>query len=66
MCARAGLNERYYYESFASSEDVLLAVFDEVMAELTAAIVVAIGNAPDETRAKARAAIARRGRAIDR
>jgi AcrR family transcriptional regulator len=58
LCARAGLNERYFYESFATAEDVLIAVFDEVMAELTAAIVAAVAGAPDETRAKARAAIA--------
>ncbi len=51
------MNERYFYESFATSEDVLLAVFDEVMAELTGVIVAAIAAAPDETRAKARAAI---------
>jgi AcrR family transcriptional regulator len=58
LCSQAALNERYFYESFASSEEVLLAVFDEVMAELTTAIVAAIAAAPDETRAKARAAIA--------
>jgi AcrR family transcriptional regulator len=58
LCSRAGLNERYYYENFASTEEVLLAVFDQVMAELTGAIVTAIAVAPDETRAKARAAIA--------
>jgi AcrR family transcriptional regulator len=58
LCAQAGLNERYFYESFDSSEAVLLAVFDEVMAELTAAIVSAVATAPEETRAKARAAIA--------
>ncbi len=58
LCSRAALNERYFYESFASPEDVLAAVFDEVIAELTAAIVAAIAAAPDDTRAKARAAIA--------
>lgn len=58
LCARAGLNERYFYESFASCEDVLVAVYDQVIAELTAVIVAAVAAAPDDTRAKARAAIA--------
>lgn len=58
LCARAGLNERYYYESFAATEEVLLAVFDEVIAEITTAIVTAVAAAPPATRAKARAAIA--------
>lgn len=58
LCARAGLNERYFYESFRTCEDVLVAVYDEVIAELMAAIIEAVAGAPDETRAKARAAIA--------
>jgi AcrR family transcriptional regulator len=57
LCSRAGLNERYFYESFASLDDVLVAVYDGVIAELTTAIVTALAAAPDETRAKARAAI---------
>ena len=39
LCARAGLNERYFYESFRTTEDVLLAVYDEVIGKLTAVIV---------------------------
>jgi AcrR family transcriptional regulator len=58
LCARAGLNERYFYESFATCEDVCVAVYDDVIAELMTAIVTAVAAAPDETRAKARAAIA--------
>lgn len=58
LCSRAGLNERYFYESFTNPADVLVAVFDEVIGELTAAIVTAVAAAPDDTRAKARAAIA--------
>jgi AcrR family transcriptional regulator len=58
LCARAGLNERYFYESFRALDEVLVAVFDEVIAELAGEIVTAIAAAPDETRAKARAAIA--------
>jgi AcrR family transcriptional regulator len=58
LCASAGLNERYFYESFASCDDVCVAVYDDVIAEMMAAIVAAVAAAPDETRAKARAAIA--------
>lgn len=58
LCSRAGLNERYFYESFGTLSDVVLAVFDEVIAEITAAIVAAVAAAPDDSRAKARAAIA--------
>lgn len=58
LCARAGLNERYYYESFSSTDEVVLAVFDEVIAGVAAAIVAAVAAAPGEPRAKARAAIA--------
>ena len=58
LCSGAGLNERYFYESFAACEDVCAAVYDEVIAEMMAAIVTAVAAAPDETRAKARAAIA--------
>lgn len=58
LCARAGLNERYFYESFASLDEVLVAVFDEVISELGTAIVTAVAAAPNEARAKSRAAIA--------
>lgn len=57
LCARAGLNERYFYESFGGLDDVLLAVLDEVVAELTTAIVAAVADAPTDARAKSRAAI---------
>jgi AcrR family transcriptional regulator len=57
LCARAGLNERYFYESFASTDEVLGAVLDDVLAELTTVIVAAVAAAPQDTRLKARAAI---------
>ena len=57
LCARAGLNERYFYESFATAEDVLVAVVDDVIAELAGAIVAAVAAAPADSRAKSRAAI---------
>ncbi|HZC70720.1 MAG TPA: hypothetical protein VE442_08505 [Jatrophihabitans sp.] len=58
LCARAGLNERYFYESFGTTQDVVVAVYDAVTGELSAAIVTAVAAAPDEIRGKARAAIA--------
>jgi AcrR family transcriptional regulator len=58
LCARAGLNERYFYESFATPDDVLLAVYDGVIGELTTVILEAVAAAPEDSRAKARAAIA--------
>lgn len=57
LCAAAGLNERYFYESFTTLDQVLAGVFDEVVATVTAAIVDAVAAAPDDARAKARAAI---------
>lgn len=57
LCAQARLNERYFYESFATLDEVLGAVFDEVIGAVTASIVAAVASAPDTARAKARAAI---------
>jgi len=58
LCTRAGLNERYYYESFDSRDDVLTALFDNIAEELAAAIMAALHTAPEDTKAKATAAIA--------
>jgi AcrR family transcriptional regulator len=58
ICARAGLTERYFYESFADREALLVAVFDRIAAEATEAVVAAVEAAPHAARAKARAAIA--------
>jgi AcrR family transcriptional regulator len=62
LCSRADLNERYFYESFATVDEVGVVVFDDVIAELTQVIVAAVSAAPDDSRAKARAAI---GAAVD-
>ncbi|PXX66435.1 TetR family transcriptional regulator [Nocardia tenerifensis] len=58
LCAEAGLNERYYYESFDSREAVLTALIDAIAEELAIAIVAAVGTAPKDPRETARAAIA--------
>ncbi|WP_433680805.1 TetR family transcriptional regulator [Nocardia sp. CA-119907] len=57
LCAQAGLNERYYYESFDSRDAVLAALVDRIAEEMAATIVGALQAAPADTRAKAHAAI---------
>ncbi|MBF6349295.1 TetR/AcrR family transcriptional regulator [Nocardia flavorosea] len=57
MCAQAALNERYYYESFSSRDDVLTALVDSIAEELVLAIVAAAHAATGDSRAKAHAAI---------
>ncbi|MFJ2665008.1 TetR/AcrR family transcriptional regulator [Nocardia fluminea] len=57
LCARAGLNERYYYESFDKRDDVLEALLDRIANELTAAIATALATAPADSRVQAHAAI---------
>jgi AcrR family transcriptional regulator len=39
ICARAGLTERYFYESFTHRDDALLAALDHVSTEIAAAAV---------------------------
>jgi len=56
VCARAGLTERYFYESFAERDALILAVFDEVAAGGTAAIVSAVESAPADPHGTAVAA----------
>lgn len=57
LCAEAGLNERYFYESFTDRDAVATEVFDRVVGELADAIVTAVAAAPDDSKAKSRAAI---------
>ena len=45
ICEVAGLNKRYFYESFATLEDLLVAVYERVVADLQA--VVLAGGAAD-------------------
>lgn len=41
VCARAGLTERYFYESFRDRQELMVAVFDACVEELDAAILAA-------------------------
>jgi len=53
VCRDAGLTERYFYESFANSEELLLATFEEVVA-FTRAQMVGVDDPalPAETRVR--------------
>lgn len=42
VCAEAGLTERYFYESFANREALLVAVYEHCIEQLTTAILTAI------------------------
>lgn len=58
VCQRAGLTERYFYESFPSLDDALVAVLEEIAEEIeqrTIAALAAAGGAPTD---RVRASIA--------
>lgn len=57
VCRTAKLTERYFYESFADRDALLLAVYDEVAQEAHDALVAAVRDARDELSALVRAAV---------
>jgi AcrR family transcriptional regulator len=57
ICARAKLTERYFYESFASRDELLMAVSEELADRIRGVVVAALDGAPPEPAAAARAAI---------
>lgn len=57
VCARAQLTARYFYESFASRDVLLLALFDAITEEAAARVLAAVTAAPDDTAHKSRAAV---------
>ena len=57
VCGRAGLTERYFYEHFADRAALLVAVFDDVVTQVTAAAFAASDAAPPELEARARAGL---------
>jgi AcrR family transcriptional regulator len=57
ICSEARLTPRYFYESFADRDELLLALFDQLVAEAAAHILEAVEQADHDERAKARAAI---------
>lgn len=46
VCTEAGLNKRYFYESFATLEDLLCEVYERVVSELRASVLSGGGDDP--------------------
>lgn len=45
LCKAAGLTDRYFYESFATTEDLLVAVYEQLVGDMQLAIVAALAQA---------------------
>lgn len=58
VCARAQLTDRYFYESFDDGEALLIGVYEELAARLSAALAAAMNAAPDTLEAKVDAGLA--------
>jgi AcrR family transcriptional regulator len=56
VCARAGLTERYFYESFADRDQLLTALFDAITEETNEAALAALEAAPPDLLDRCRAA----------
>lgn len=57
ICRRAGLTDRYFYESFRDSGELFTAVFDRATLHLFELVASALGSAPADPVAQSRAAI---------
>lgn len=57
VCARARLNDRYFYESFADRDELLLAARDGVAEQALAVFLRAIENTAPEPEARTRAVV---------
>jgi AcrR family transcriptional regulator len=57
VCARSRLTPRYFYESFADLDELLVAAVDSVFDEIAERAVTAVRDAPDQLRAQVRSAI---------
>ncbi len=58
VCRACELNTRYFYESFADTDELLGAVYDKVGAELAEVVEAAMSAAPDSVRSRTRAGMA--------
>ena len=58
VCAAAQLNPRYFYESFADLDALLVAVYDRLGAELAEAVRKAVADADARPEAQVRAMVA--------
>jgi AcrR family transcriptional regulator len=59
VCQAARLNPRYFYESFADLDELVIAVYDRVVAQLGEEVLAALGAADDDARSQSHAAIER-------
>jgi AcrR family transcriptional regulator len=57
VCAQAGLTTRYFYESFATRQALVIALFDAVTEEAAVRVLTAVATAPDDAERKAHAAV---------
>jgi AcrR family transcriptional regulator len=57
LCRRAGVTDRYFYESFRDRADLFTAAFERTVGELFASLGGAVAGAPAEPAAQARAAV---------
>lgn len=58
VCRESGLNTRYFYESFADTDELVGAVYDNVSAALGEAVEAAMAKAGDSLHARTRAGMA--------
>lgn len=65
VCAHARLNPRYFYESFDELDALLIAVYDDVVAQLHAAIRAQMRDAGDDHDAAVRASVEATIRFVD-
>ena len=59
VCHAARLNPRYFYESFADLDELVVAVYDRVVAQLGEQVLGALAEAGDDARSQSHAAIER-------
>lgn len=57
VCTRAGLTERYFYESFAHRDELLLAVLDRIASQIRDVGLRALAETEGDPQMKAKAAI---------
>ncbi|WP_083177758.1 TetR/AcrR family transcriptional regulator [Mycobacterium scrofulaceum] len=58
VSARAGLNDRYFYESFRDCQELLVATFDDQFTRALTGIMATVADSPPELAARARSVIA--------
>lgn len=57
LCARAGLNDRYFYESYADTDQLLRELLDEQLAAIVSEMLGPLANTPSDTRLRLRATV---------